>query len=810
MMTTKKLAYLTTQLVLICIISFMVLPSGIVHASGQTNDNTLLQFTSAGHVLGFSQQAVYLAGLDHALRVEFAGGFPAQPVAEGAGMAQNGAAPLGKVTYSGVWKNIDVIYSTVAGGIIESAYIIRPGGDPADISLRYNVPVEITPQGGLCFNFENGCVTESTPVAWQEIDGERLPVAVRFQGRDENQIGFALAGYDTRHALYIDPTFQWHTFYGSTSPDSAALKVALDSNANIYVTGTSNATWDGPGGVAPLNPYAASTDIVIVKLNSAGTYQWHTFYGSSVVNQQDYGNDITVDSSANVYVAGRSERPWNGPGGVAPKNAHTTYMDMFIIKLNSAGTYQWHTFHGGTNFDSAEGIALGSGGNIYVAGSSYDTWDGPGAVAPKHGFTGIAGNADFTIIKLNNAGIYQWHTFYGSTSHEISGKMAVDSVPNIYMTGYSNATWNGPTGELPKNHHAGDWDITILKLNGAGTYQWHTFYGSSGNDRGYGIVLGPLNSVYIAGSSGAPWNGPGDVAPLNAYTEDFDIAIIKLNSAGIYQWHTFYGSTADDYGYSISLDPATNIHVVGSSYATWNGPGEVAPLNPYTGGVDIAILKLNSAGTYQWHTFYGSSGEDQGRGIALDPAANIYAAGYSAATWNGPGGVIPLNPYTGSYDIVVIRMIEPPAPPPSSPPPPPPPRSGVSPQLPPADIQLHNFSVNPGQVQAGQSVTVTANVVNNGASSGSYNVALRINGKVEQQRTIEVSPGTAYPVKFTVAKSQPGTYDVAIEGQKTSFTVLGADTSRAPASSGLIALVVMAVLLLATVVVLVMTFRRPV
>ena len=144
------------------------------------------------------------------------------------------------------------------------------------------------------------------------------------------------------------------------------------------------------------------------------------------------------------------------------------------------------------------------------------------------------------------------------------------------------------------------------------------------------------------------------------------------------------------------------------------------------------------------------------------------------------------------------------------PPPPPAPRASPSPpRLPPADVRLNNISVSPGQAQAGQPVTVLANVVNNGASSGSYNVALRINGRVEQQRTVEVSPGAAYPVKFIVTKSQPGNYDVAIEGQRASFTVLGGDTSRAPVSGGLIIIIVMAVLILATAVVLMMTFRRP-
>jgi len=144
--------------------------------------------------------------------------------------------------------------------------------------------------------------------------------------------------------------------------------------------------------------------------------------------------------------------------------------------------------------------------------------------------------------------------------------------------------------------------------------------------------------------------------------------------------------------------------------------------------------------------------------------------------------------------------------------PPPGPRVSPSltpPSLPATNVRLLNVGVSPGQAQAGQPVTVTANIVNEGASAGSYNAALRINGRVEQQRVVEVSPGTAYPVKFTVAKSQPGKYEVAVENQRASFVVLAANSaSKAPASSGLIALVIIGLLVLATAVVLVMAFRK--
>ena len=44
---------------------------------------------------------------------------------------------------------------------------------------------------------------------------------------------------------------------------------------------------------------------------------------------------------------------------------------------------------------------------------------------------------------------------------------------------------------------------------------------------------------------------------------------------------------------------------------------------------DIFVLKLNSSGTYQWHTFYGSSSDDYGYGIVTDGSGNVYVTGYS-------------------------------------------------------------------------------------------------------------------------------------------------------------------------------------
>ena len=77
------------------------------------------------------------------------------------------------------------------------------------------------------------------------------------------------------------------------------------------------------------------------------SYTWHTFYGTSNIN--DSADAVTVDAEGNSYVLGTSMSTWNGPAGQAPLHAHNpgSNMDVFVMKLNSAGEYQWHTFYGG-------------------------------------------------------------------------------------------------------------------------------------------------------------------------------------------------------------------------------------------------------------------------------------------------------------------------------------------------------------------------------------------------------------------------------------------------------------------------------
>jgi hypothetical protein len=116
-------------------------------------------------------------------------------------------------------------------------------------------------------------------------------------------VGFGTSAYDKKNTLYIDPLYQWHTFHGAATSDDQALALALDSSGNIYVVGKSNKTWTGPSAQAPLHAFAGTgNNVFVLKLNSAGAYQWHTFYGCAT-GIGDYATTIALDSSNNIYVA---------------------------------------------------------------------------------------------------------------------------------------------------------------------------------------------------------------------------------------------------------------------------------------------------------------------------------------------------------------------------------------------------------------------------------------------------------------------------------------------------------------------------
>jgi hypothetical protein len=563
----------------------------------------MLQFKAGGHVLGFRPNKAYLAGLDHVLSVEFLETPGVMPTAASTAPATGNmikVPALSTVRYQNLWDNISLTYESTKDGITESTYHVAPGGDVSKIRLRYNVPVESQVDGSLKFKFDSGHLIESSPVAWQKIGEKQVPVTVAFRV-SSGEVGFSVGQYDRSYPLIIDPTYVWQTYYWPSMGWSNNYSIAIDGSGNVYVSGDSQATWNGPTGQIPLNAHSGGPgDIFVLKLDSNGAYKWHTFYGSS--SYINFAYDIAVDVSSNVYVTGRGAGSWNSPTGQSPLNAHSGSFNgngssVFVLKLDRNGTYLWHTFYGSSAFGG--GVALDNSGNVYVTGWSFQTWG-----SPQYPFSGFG---DVFVLKLNSSGTYLWHTFYGSGgNYEIGYGIAVDGIGNVYLTGRSQATWNSPTGKIPLNAYSGNssyiYDIFVLKLDSSGTYLWHTFYGPGSNDYGGRcIAVDGSGNVYTMGHSSVTWNGPAGQIPLNAHSDPAGTFVLKLDSNGAYKWHSFYGSSSE-HSNGIAVDSSSNVYF----------------LTEY-------VVKLNSSGVHKWSI--SPKDCNHAHAIAVDGNGNVFVAG---------------------------------------------------------------------------------------------------------------------------------------------------------------------------------------
>jgi hypothetical protein len=204
----------------------------------------------------------------------------------------------------------------------------------------------------------------------------------------------------------------------------------------------------------------------------------------------------------------------------------------------------------------------------------------------------------------------------------------------VVVTGWSNATWGSPINAFVANT-----DVFVTKLNSSGVLQWNTFMGSANWDEGWGIALDSSGNIFISGHT-----------TDNYSAGVWDALIAKFSSSGAMDWSDTIGSSGDDFGWDITVDNNGYVYVAGMSVGTWG-----TPVDPFVGMADAYIAKLETNGSWQWHTFMGSINFDGSDAITLDAGGNIFVAGNSDDTWGTP-----VNPHTGygNFDVFVAKFVQ--------------------------------------------------------------------------------------------------------------------------------------------------------
>jgi hypothetical protein len=95
----------------------------------------------------------------------------------------------------------------------------------------------------------------------------------------------------------------------------------------------------------------------------------------------------------------------------------------------------------------------------------------------------------------------------------------------------------------------------------------------------------------------------------------------------VLSFSTYLGGRSYDEGNGIAVDSSGNAYVTGYTYST-NFPTASAFQASKGAGSDVFVTKLNATGSaLLYSTFLGGSGEEIGRGIAVDSSGNAYVTG---------------------------------------------------------------------------------------------------------------------------------------------------------------------------------------
>jgi len=580
-----------------------------------------------------------------------------------------------RVRQSGVYPGIDLVYYG-SQRRLEYDFVVAPGADPQRIRLAledarpgHPAPaLSIAASGDLVVATPAGDVTLVRPLAYQDVDGVRRPVDVRYvleRGSDQGdvQVALALGAYDAARSLVIDPVLSYSRYLGGSAADAGmALAVATDGSA--FVAGFTSST------DLPLATPPAGTDreAFVTKLDPSGSVVYSTYLGG---DGSDEALAIALDAGSRAYVTGTTTSS-NFPsqnGFQTSLNGTTspsTETDAWLAVLDASGVLVYGTYLGGSADDGGSGVAVDTLGKAYVTGHTQS-----GGFPLKSALQGsLRGVTDAFVAKLDpalsGAASLLWSTFLGGDGVDEGQGIAVDSSGNAHVVGFTDSATNFPTTNGYLTTPGGGIDAFLTKLATSGaSILYSTYLGSTGDESAFAVAVGADGLTSVVGWTGSALrahNGFQQTAgsDLDGFMASFNTALVGSPSL---LYLTYIGGTGDDLANGVAVNAEGHVFVTGET----SSPAASFPLKNAVqpspgGGTDAFIVKIDpgsgDAASLLYSTFLGGDQDDSGQGVGVDGTGAAYVAGVTAST---NFTLVPAANSTlaGGQDAFVAKLVEP-------------------------------------------------------------------------------------------------------------------------------------------------------
>lgn len=529
-----------------------------------------------------------------------------------------------EIVYKDIYAGIDLKYYGSSGSM-KYDFIIHPGADPSRIMIRYEgvSDLRLANNGNLEIETTFGQLYEKSPQIYQEIKGETYEISGQFQIMGPGIFGFTIRdSYDRSSALIIDPQFIYGSYLGGSSADQGT-GVAVDGAGAVYILGSTSSP-DFPTENPFQSEYGENWDVFLTKISPYdNSFIYSTYIGGGYI---DEAGDIAVDSNGHAYITGKTQSSdFPTVNAIDDDYGGGFSGDAFVAKISSLGnSLLFSTYLGGFESDNGWDIALGKQGNIYVTGMTLSS-DFPTANPFDGDFNG---DSDVFITRLSAAGdslIYS--TFLGGFESEVGWGIAVDTVGNAYIAGWTSSSDLPLVNPYDEFYH-GHRDGFVSKLATSGdSLIYCTYLGGNHEDGAFSIAVNPNGNAYVTG-----YTHSIDFPQTNAFDSSYnglnDAFIAKLSQSGnSLEYCTFFGGPLDEMGWSIALDSFGNTYITGATFS-----GNIPLENPfdetYNDLGDAFVMKLSESGLIlMYSTYIGGEAWDEGHDIAINGYGKIFVTG---------------------------------------------------------------------------------------------------------------------------------------------------------------------------------------